>query len=291
MRIAVIGAFGQVGTDLIASAKSAGCDVLALGHADCDVTDRAAVSSALSGLQAGDAIVNAAAFHRTEECERRSDLALEVNAIGAQHVAAVARERGACVVFFSTDYVFDGSKQTPYVESDAPRPINAYGVSKLAGEMLVRETQRSHYVIRISSVFGLAGSQGKGGNFVQTMLRKAQAREPFDVVDDITMSPTYSADAADLLVKLLLMRAPFGTYHLANAGFCTWRAFANAIFELAGLDVRAGARHSPESPGEIRRPRNSALASERLHDLKLASRPWRDALAAYLAAKGQITQV
>jgi dTDP-4-dehydrorhamnose reductase len=288
MRIAVIGANGQLGTDIVAAARNAGCDVLPLTHADCDVADRASLDARLRGLTSGDAVINTAAYHRFEDCEERPDFALAVNALGAQLVAAAARDRGASVAFLSSDYVFDGVKRTPYVESDPPRPINAYGMSKLAGEMLVGHASPEHYVVRVSGVFGVAGSSGKGGNFVETMLAKARRGERIEVVDDVVMAPTYSADAAQLLVALITKRAPAGTYHLANAGSCSWHEFANAIFELAGLEVRADQTSAGARRESARRPAYSVLESERLSSIGLETRPWRAALSDYLQAKGHL---
>ena len=234
----------------------------------------------LREIGSDDAVVNTAAFHRTDECEEKPELAMAVNALGAYNVAAAARERGATIAFLSSDFVFDGSKSTAYVESDVPRPINAYGVSKLAGEMLVAHENPSNYVARISSVFGAAGSSGKGGNFVETMLAKARRRERIEVVDDIVMAPTYAADAARLLVALLVKRAPFGVYHLANSGECSWRAFADAILEAAGETARAVAVPSSSVPTKAPRPPHSTLASERRSLLGMTARPWREGLAA-----------
>ena len=287
MQIAVIGANGQVGSEIVVAAHSANCDVLALTHADCDVTDRASLDRAFRRLSDGDAVVNTAAFHRTDACEADPERAMAVNALGAYNVAVAAHARSAAVVFVSTDYVFDGGSRQPYVESDAPRPINAYGVSKLAGEMLLAHANAASYVTRISSVFGIAGSSGKGGNFVETMVAKADAASPPDVVDDIVMSPTYAADAAALLVQLLVRHAPFGTYHLSNAGACSWCEFADAIFTAIGSPMRARPIKSQQASGAAQRPRYSALASERLAPLGLASRPWRDALDAYLAERAR----
>jgi dTDP-4-dehydrorhamnose reductase len=286
MRIAVIGAHGQVGSEIVAAAAAAGIDVAALTHADCDVTDRASLDSALRALAAGDAVVNTAAFHRTDACEDDPERALEVNALGAYNAAAAANERGASVAFLSSDFVFDGTKGSAYVESDAPRPINAYGVSKFAGEMLAAHANPSHYVVRISSVFGKAGASGKGGNFVETIVAKAKTGAAIDVVDDIVMAPTYAADAARLTVDLLARRAPPGIYHLANAGECSWREFADAILGAIGSPARARPISSSDVAGKARRPRRSTLASERLASLGLHARPWREALDAYLVEKG-----
>lgn len=286
MRIAVIGGNGQVGTDLVAAARAAGLDVLPLTHADCDVTDRASLDAAFRDLGEGDFVANTAAFHRTDACEDDPERAMAVNALGAFNAAAAASERGAGIVFVSTDFVFDGSKDSAYVESDVPKPINAYGVSKFAGEMLAAHANPSHYVVRISSVFGAAGASGKGGNFVETIISKARAGAPIDVVDDIVMAPTYAADAGRLLVALLSTRAPFGVYHLANSGECSWFEFADAILADSGLGARARAISSADVAGKARRPRRSTLASEKLKSLGLVARPWRDALDAYLVEKG-----
>lgn len=286
MRIAVIGGNGQVGTDLVAAARAAGLDVLPLTHADCDVTDRASLDAAFRDLGEGDFVANTAAFHRTDACEDDPERAMAVNALGAFNAAAAASERGAGIVFVSTDFVFDGSKDSAYVESDVPKPINAYGVSKFAGEMLAAHANPSHYVVRISSVFGAAGASGKGGNFVETIISKARAGAPIDVVDDIVMAPTYAADAGRLLVALLSTRAPFGVYHLANSGECSWLEFADAILADSGLGARARAISSADVAGKARRPRRSTLASEKLKSLGLVARPWRDALDAYLVEKG-----
>jgi dTDP-4-dehydrorhamnose reductase len=286
MRIAVIGANGQVGSDIVSAARGAGIEVDRVTHAECDVVDKSTVAARLAGLEPGDAVVDTAAFHRTDECEAKPELAFSVNAVGAQHVADVARDRGASVVYVSSDFVFDGGKRTPYVESDAPRPINTYGVSKLAGEMLTLQSNPHAYVARISSVFGVAGSSGKGGNFVESILAKARAGDTLTVVDDIVMAPTSAADAASLLVALIARRAPSGVYHLANAGACSWNEFANAVLELAGSTFRAAPVHTRLAPGAARRPAYSVLASERLGALGLHARPWRDALEEYLRAKG-----
>jgi len=290
MRVAVIGSNGQVGTEIVVAARRTGLDVIPLTHAACEVTDPASLDAVFRSLEAGDAVVNTAAFHRTDDCEDDPERAMAVNALGAYNVAAAARRRGAVSVFLSSDFVFDGTKSAAYVESDTPRPINAYGVSKIAGEMLGAHANPSHYVVRISSVFGAAGASGKGGNFVETMLAKARSGAPVDVVDDIVMAPTYAVDAASLLVELLARRAPFGIYHLANAGECSWSEFADAIFEEAGLPNRARPVAAADMPAKARRPRRSTLASERLDALGLRTRPWREALDAYLIEKGHRTR-
>jgi dTDP-4-dehydrorhamnose reductase len=289
MRLALIGPRGQVGSDIAKAAAGAGFDLVPLSHADCDVTDKPSLARAFASLGPGDIVVNTAAFHRTDECEDRPDLAFGVNGIGAHNVAAAANERGAAVAFYSSDYVFGNANvERPYVESDDVAPVNIYGASKVAGEILVRLANPNAFIFRIASVFGTAGSSGKGGNFVETMLGKARRNERIAVVDDIVMSPTYAADAATLTVALIARGAPAGIYHLANSGACSWREFADGIFAAAGLTVRAIAVATDPAASRVRRPAYSPLASEKLGEFGLAARPWQDALHDYLVNKGHI---
>ena len=289
MRLALIGPRGQVGSDVAKAASAAGLEVVPLSHADCDVTDRASLERAFAPLTAGDIVVNTAAFHRTDECEDRPDLAFGVNGMGAHNVAAAANERGAAVVFYSSDYVFGNvPSNRPYVESDDVAPVNVYGASKVAGETLVRLGNPNAYVLRIASVFGTAGSSGKGGNFVETMLAKARRGERVEVVDDIVMSPTFAADAAALTIALITRRSPAGIYHLTNSGACSWREFADGIFTAAGLSTRALPVATIPGASRVRRPAYSTLASEKLSQFGLAARPWQEALHEYLVQKRHI---
>lgn len=290
MRVAVIGAGGQVGSDVVRAARAAGIETLELAHDRCPVEDSAALDRALAGLGAVDFVVNTAAYHRTDDCEDHPEDAFAINAVGARNAAASARGAGAGIVYFSSDYVFDGAQSArPYVESDRAEPINVYGVSKAAGERLVRLANANSYVLRIASVFGVAGSRGKGGNFVETMIAKARRGEKIEVVDDIVMTPTYAADAAALTVALLVRRAEPGVYHLTNDGACSWHEFATAILSGARLEAHAAPVSSAAMPTRARRPPYSALASERLAPLGLSARPWREALLEYLRARGHVT--
>jgi dTDP-4-dehydrorhamnose reductase len=286
MRIVVIGANGQVGSEVLRAAGDAGLETVAFDHASIEVTDQASVEHALSALRAGDVVVNTAALHRTDECEEAPDRALSINAVGSFQVAIEARRREATVVYLSSDFVFDGAKHQPYVESDTTHPLNVYGMTKRAGELAAWSANPSCYIVRISSVFGVAGSSGKGGNFVETMVAKAQRGESPRVVDDIIMAPTSASDAGRLLVQIIVAGAPFDTYHLANAGQCSWYEFADKIFELIGSKVRATRTTAAEVEGKACRPRYSVLASEKLQALGLHTRAWREALEEYLVRKG-----
>ncbi len=290
MKLAIIGCNGQVGSEIVRAASAAELPAIGLRHSDCDVTNFPSIERALKPLSHNDVIINTAAFHRTDECEDAPDTALSVNTLGAYRLGAAAREHAVTCAYISTDFVFGGHKKTPYLESDIPDPINTYGVTKAAGESLVRIVQPASYIIRISAVFGPAGSSGKGGNFVESMVALARAGNAPEVVDDIAMAPTSAKDAATLLVGLLQRSAPFGIYHLANAGQCSWHEFASAIFEMVGAPVRPVPVSADSRPGKAKRPAYSVLASERLQQLGMHARPWRDALAEYLAEKGYLVR-
>jgi dTDP-4-dehydrorhamnose reductase len=181
--------------------------------------------------------------------------------------------------------VFDGEKGEPYTEDDAPRPINVYGVSKLAGEYLVRQSCPDWLIVRVASLFGKSGARGKGGNFVETVLRKARAGETLRIVDDIRMSPTYTVDAAHAVEELIASGAR-GVFHAANEGSCTWYQFACKVIALAGMDARVTPIPTSEYPALARRPANSSLRGEYLDQVVgRLSRPWEEALLAYLGDK------
>jgi dTDP-4-dehydrorhamnose reductase len=282
VRLLVFGGWGQFGAELALAAEGRH-ELLRPTHLEADVTDEVAVEAAVRAARP-DAVVNAAAFHQVERCEVDPGTAMAVNTVGAIKVARAAAGAGARVVLVSSDYVFDGEKGIGYAEDDRPSPVNLYGVSKAAGELGVRIVSSDSMVVRLSGLFGHAGSSGKGGNFVETVLSRASAGEPLSVVDDQRLSPTAAADAAARLLQLLDGAAPSGTYHLANQGSCSWFELAAAVLELSGLEARLTPRST--GPDEVRRPRVSVLADTRTGPLGLApARPWRQALAWYLEAR------
>jgi len=284
-RVAVVGAGGQLGTDLVEVLNAGGdYQVFPLGHGEIECTDPASVQKALRETRP-DVVVNCAAFVRVDECEDRPEEAFQVNAIGAFHVARAATEVGARGVYVSTDYVFDGEKRSPYVEEDWPRPINVYGASKLAGECLVQQACPQGLVVRMASLFGRAGSRGKGGNFIESILRKAKSGEALRVVDDVRMSPTYARDAA-VAVEMLLRQNARGLFHFANAGSCTWYEFARKTLDLVGLPNELERISSRDYPAKARRPNDSSLVSTKLGPfLEGGPRSWQEALKAYLVEK------
>jgi dTDP-4-dehydrorhamnose reductase len=282
VRLLVFGGWGQLGTELARAAEGSH-ELIRPARSEADVTDPGAVAAAVRGA-GPDVVVNAAAFHRVEACEDDPGSALAVNAIGAVHVARAAAEAGARTVFLSSDYVFDGLKGIGYGEDDPVSPVNQYGVSKAAGERGVRLACPDSMVVRISGLFGLAGSSGKGGNFIETVLEKAAGGDPLSVVDDQRLSPTSAEEAAGRLLGLLEAGGPAGIYHLANRGSCSWFELAEAVLELAGLLAPLERRST--RPDEVRRPPCSILADTRTGPLGLApARPWREAVASYLASR------
>ncbi|WP_099209620.1 dTDP-4-dehydrorhamnose reductase [Thermococcus henrietii] len=283
MRVAIIGANGQLGTDLVEVFREKGFDVVPLTHRDLDVT----VPESLRILKEvkPEVIINTAAYVRVDDAERYPEKAFSVNAVGALNVARAAEEVGAVNVYISTDYVFDGEKGEPYTEDDVPNPINVYGTSKLAGEVFTRNYSRRHYIIRVASLYGKAGASGKGGNFVNWVIEKAKRGERLRIVNDQVMSPTHTLDVARTLVEFLKIEPEYGVYHMVNEGHCSWYEFTLEVFRILGWDVEV----EPISSGELdrlaRRPRFSALENRKLHELDLRMPNWREGLREYLGRK------
>ena len=284
MKIAVIGSNGQLGTDLV---KTLGTEheVVPLTHNNIEVTDYN--SCMVLKEHQPNVIINTAAFHKTDQCEEESLKTFSVNALGARNVAMISKEIEATTVYISTDYVFNGKQNKPYTEQDAPTPINTYGISKLAGECFTTQNPK-HYIMRIASVFGQAGTSGKGGNFVETMVTKAKNNDPIKVVDDMWMSPTYTKDASSLLKRMLEMQIPYGVYHAANKGYCSWYQFAEQIFHFTKLNPILKPTKTDPNYGKAKRPAFSALTSTKLSKYGLEPRGWNKALHAYLIEKGHI---
>jgi len=282
MRVAVIGSTGQLGTDLMKTLQD-GHDAIGFTHENLEVSD---YNSCLKLKEHDpDVIINTAAFHKTDQCEDDLVKTFSVNTIGARNVTAISKEIGAITVLISTDYVFDGNKKKPYTEDDPTSPINSYGISKLAGELYTKQNPK-HYIARVASLFGTAGASGKGGNFVETMIAKAKNNEVISVVDDMWMSPTYTKDAASMLKKIMEMKLPFGTYHVANQGYCTWLEFAEGIFKIMGLNTTLQPIKTRQLQVKAPRPEFSALENAGLSRHGLHMREWRTALNEYLIEKG-----
>jgi len=283
MKIAVIGAGGQLGTDLVKVFGEHDC--LPLTHRDIEVADRERCCEVLKKL-APEAVINTAAFHQVDACEDDPGKAFMINAVGAKNVAEACLEIAAACIFISTDFVFDGEKGSPYAESDVPNPVSTYGISKLAGEFYTRMAPK-YYVMRVASLFGAAGASGKGGNFVEAMIKKGRAGEKISVVDDLWMSPTYTSDAAGLIKKIIEAEMPPGVYHVTNSGQCCWFDFAGEIFKQLNLKPDLSPIKSVHLKQKAPRPAFSALRSEKLNG-SFGVRHWKDALTGYLVEKGYL---
>lgn len=279
MKVAIIGANGQLGSDLV---KTFGDQVIPLTHRDLDVADYESVK--ILKEFSPEVVINTAAYVRVDDAEVEN--AFQVNAIGALNVAKVCDEAKAINVYISMDYVFDGTKGAPYEEEDVPNPINVYGLSKYVGEVFTRNYSQSCYVIRLASLYGKAGARGKGGNFVEFMIQRAKNGEELKVVDDMFMSPTYTKDVAVMLKRFLSIKPGFGVYHMANEGYCSWFEFTREIFSIQDWDAHITPIKSSELQHLARRPIFSALKNRKLERLGLGMRNWKEALQAYLIEKG-----
>ncbi|MDX6698859.1 MAG: dTDP-4-dehydrorhamnose reductase [Solirubrobacteraceae bacterium] len=272
----VTGAGGMLGRDVVRAAEAAGHDVVGLAHGDLDVTDAGAVRAAVAVAAPG-AVVNCAAWTDVDGAESAEDAATRVNGPGAGNVAAAAVGAGAGVVHVSSDYVFDGTKDAPYVESDPTAPVSAYGRGKLAGELAVLEGEGTRAVVRSSWLFGPGGP-----NFVETMLRLAGERGDVRVVGDQIGCPTYTGHLAPALVALAAGGAT-GLFHVAGTGAASWHGFAREIFTASGVAVALHETTTAEFPRPAPRPAFSVLASERRDAPRLP--PWQEGLATYLAER------
>ena len=286
--VAVIGPHGQLGTDLVKGFRQAGWAVTEGGHGELAVEDPESVENFLTANPV-DVVVNTAAFHQVAACEKDIARSWAVNAGGARNVAEAARRIGAVAVFVSTDYVFDGEIDSghSYPEDAGVCPVNVYGASKAAGEAATQATSERNLVVRVSGVFGSAGSSGKGGNFVETIAARAKAGETLTVVDDVWMSPSYTVDVA-AKIRGLLDAGACGIFHGCNDGRVTWHEFATEICKQIGADVPVR-RITTDRTTLPRRPRNSSLSTGRLGELGIAQRPWNEALSAYLREQRYIT--
>ncbi len=270
--ILVVGAKGMLGQDLM---RILAGDVRGVDIDEIDITSLESVRRVLLTLRPA-VVVNAAAYTDVDGCETNKELAMQVNGEGVAHLALTCREIGAKLVQVSTDYVFDGSKDSPWLEDDPMNPLSVYGESKLAGELNV-SLAPEHLIVRTQWLYGLGGK-----NFVETMLRLAGDKKELTVVDDQIGSPTWTVDLA-LAIRALVEKGCTGTYHAANAGSCSWNEFARAIFAATGVDITV----KPMSTAELGRPATRPLYSvldcgKLIRDTGFAPEPWHEALGKYL---------
>lgn len=282
MKVVVIGANGQLGSDVVQAFTNNSDEVCSLTHAEVELSNLDSVAQCLR-LRRPDVVVNTAAMHHVENCEQEPTKAYTVNSLGARNLAILTSDLGALLIHISTDYVFDGHKGEPYVEEDAPLPLNVYGNSKLAGEHFVRSLNPKHFVLRTSALYGKRPCRAKGGlNFVELMLKLARDRGRVRVVDSEFVSPTATVALAQQIVALSRSYA-YGLYHATAEGSCSWHGFAQEIFSLAGVDVKLEVASPGEFPAKVRRPHYSVLENQKLKTCGLNRfEPWQAALRKYL---------
>jgi len=280
--ILLLGAGGQLGRETAALARERGLDLVALDRAGLDITDADAIEAVI-GREKPAVVINAAAYTAVDRAESEPELATAINATAPGDIAAACARHGAALIHVSTDYVFDGTKDGAYVESDPIDPLGVYGATKAAGEQAVRDGLERHLILRTAWVYGAYGA-----NFLKTMLRLAGERDRLTIVADQRGSPTATRDIAEALLiaadGFIKGTATPGTYHFAGTGVTTWHGFATEIVTRAarytGRTPEVAAITTAEYPTPARRPANSELSSE-LFAARFGYRaaPWQQRVA------------
>ena len=278
MKIAVIGANGQLGTEIVKVFSDE--TVIPLMQSDIEISDLDSVEKAFANIQP-DVVINTAAYLNVELCEKEREKAFLVNETGAMNLARVLEGKKIPLLHISTDYVFDGVKRTPYEEIDVPNPLNVYGASKLAGERAIQATCSRYYIVRSSGLYGHAKCIGKGANFIEKILARSKEQSEVRVVNDEVMTPTYTVDLARQ-IRSLIKTGKYGLYHATNNGSCSWFEFAREVLRLAGSSTPVVPVSSKEYPSDVLRPAYSVLSNSRLAAMDLDQMPvWQESLKAY----------
>lgn len=275
MKILVTGVKGQLGYDIINECKNRNIEAIGVDVEEMDITDAKKVEEVIKSGNY-DAVVHCAAWTAVDKAEDEIEACTKVNVDGTKNIANVCKELNISMMYFSTDYVFDGQGNQPWHEYDKRNPLNVYGQTKYEGELAV-EALEKHFIVRIAWVFGV-----NGNNFIKTMLRLGKERGAVSVVDDQIGSPTYTYDLSKLVVDMI-QTDKYGTYHATNEGLCSWYEFACEIFKQAKLDVEVTPVDSSAFPAKAKRPNNSRMSKEMLDKNGFKRLPlWQDALSRYL---------
>lgn len=288
MKALLLGAKGQLGRDIARAHQQAGepFELSPLPREQLDLAMPEAAAQVLEQLEF-DALVNCVAYHNTDEVEDNANLAFAINARAVGALAKACAKQGARFIHISSDYVFGGdrSRAQPLREDDPIAPVNVYGASKALGENLARLEGGDVVILRVASLFGAAGANSKGGNFVETMIRLGREKGTLRVVDDQIMSPTATADVAAAIARILTRGCPAGTYHAVNGGAASWFEFAQAILRGAGVAGTVTPCSSEDYPTRALRPRYTALDNAKLAAAVGPMPTWQDALGRYLQAR------
>ena len=288
MKTIIFGAKGQLGSDLADVLR--GAETIALDYDEVDISNSNSVSRTFEKYKP-DAAINVAAMTDVAGCERDDVKAFMVNGLGPKFIAENCLKSNALLLHISTDYVFDGKKNSPYIEDDPPNPLNVYGISKLAVEYYISALMERYFIVRTSGLYGLHKCIGKGGNFVDSMLRLSKEKKEIKVIDDEILTPTYTLDLAGQ-IKDLINTNSFGIYHITNEGFCSWYEFAEEIFRFLDIKVNLMKISQSEFPSIVKRPRYSVIENKRLKSLGINKmRDWKDALHSYLIQRKKLNLV
>ena len=274
--ILVTGSTGQLGSDVVKELLKRGYSTLSPNRSELNLCSEDNIRNYILNSNC-DAIVHCAAYTQVDKAEDEKDLCIKINATATKHIVKCAKILDIPMIYISTDYVFDGTKDGEYTENDETNPINIYGESKLAGEKYVQEILDKYYIVRTSWVFNINGK-----NFIETMLRLSKANNQLSIVNDQIGSPTYTKDLSRLLVDML-ETSKYGLYHATNEGYCSWYEFADTIFKLANINIDIKAINSNEYASRAKRPLNSKLSKDKLIEYGFKPLPhWEDALKDYL---------
>lgn len=276
MKILVTGVKGQLGYDVVLEGEKKGLEMIGTDVDNMDITDAEQVEQFISKTRP-DAVIHCAAYTAVDAAEDNVELCRKINVDGTRHIAEVCRKLDIPMMYFSTDYVFDGQGENFRKEDDEKAPLNVYGQSKYDGELAVQELLEKYFILRISWVFG-----ANGNNFIKTMLRVGPQRGEVGVVADQIGSPTYTYDLAKLVIDMI-QTEKYGVYHVTNEGVCSWYEFACEIFKQAGLDVKVNPLTTAEYPVKATRPFNSRMSKEKLLNADFEALPsWQNALERYV---------
>jgi dTDP-4-dehydrorhamnose reductase len=287
-KVVIFGGGGQLGVELCREFERRKWAVHKFDRQSLDVTDASAVEQAVATVDPG-AVVNAAAYNQVDIAEREPLTAYQANALAVRNLAMACRQSDALLVHYSTDYVFDGAKGSPYVETDMPHPLGAYAVSKLAGELYAQAYLHNLLIIRVSGVFGPGGMFTPRGNFVELMLRLGRSGNPIRVVEDHVASPTYAPAIASRTVDML-EAGVIGLYHMGGGEAISWYEYAKMIFEVAGMTPQLQPTDEREYRTAARRPKFSALSNAKLEAAGIKPMPpLREAVTEYFRAREHAT--
>lgn len=282
IKIGVIGANGQLGTDLCTFFNKLGFEIIELNHNNLDITDFQKCKEVLSNINVK-FVINTAAMHNVESCEDNPVKSFSVNGLGARNLAILSKDLDYTLIHFSTDYVFNGYNTRPYIEGDTPLPLNVYGNTKLAGENFIRSIAEKYFILRISGIYGRNQCRAKSGlNFVTLMLKLASERDEIRVVNNERLSPTHTIDICKQL-KLLISQESYGLYHVATLESCSWYEFAKKIFELKNIKTKLSIANPDEFPVKVPRPLYSVLDNSHLNKIGINIMPhWETSLEEFL---------